>query len=303
MTTTPPLPKLLADFNRYFTSSNGVDVPARVSVPRDEWRALFAALSEQGDVVYQYQKSDGSWIDQYKSSYDYNVRHGAANVRVLYARPQAAQPSLSADQHFALREAHQKEASEAYFKARAFMLDTAANRRLFESGFNRGFDVASEAAQPARVVELTDSQVDRILSASIPGGSEARAWFETHERPKALENVRQVVRLMIAEYLAISTHPAAPTLSNGLTQAETDASASVAGLAPSQAGAVTELEDGRWYWVRYEGLGQTYEAPALFRADAKAFYSYEFSGVPARKVHVIGEALAAFEAKKAGGVS
>lgn len=47
------------------------------------------------------------------------------------------------------------------------------------------------------------------------------------------------------------------------------------------------FEDGRWYWVRYEGLGQTYEAPALYRDDAQAFYSYEFSGVPAREVIVL----------------
>lgn len=36
--------KLAAEFNRYFTSANGVDVPAKVSVSRDEWRALFTAI-------------------------------------------------------------------------------------------------------------------------------------------------------------------------------------------------------------------------------------------------------------------
>ena len=42
--------KLAAEFNRYFTSGNGVDVPERVSVSRDEWRQLHAALqSEQPD--------------------------------------------------------------------------------------------------------------------------------------------------------------------------------------------------------------------------------------------------------------
>ncbi len=39
--------KLAAEFNRYFTSMNGVDVPLRVSVPRDEWRVLFEALATQ----------------------------------------------------------------------------------------------------------------------------------------------------------------------------------------------------------------------------------------------------------------
>ena len=42
--------KLAAEFNRYFTSSNGVDVPAKVSVSRDEWRALFNAI-QQADVT------------------------------------------------------------------------------------------------------------------------------------------------------------------------------------------------------------------------------------------------------------
>lgn len=43
----PDVLKLAAEFNRRFTSSNGVDVPERVSVSRDEWRQLFAALSRQ----------------------------------------------------------------------------------------------------------------------------------------------------------------------------------------------------------------------------------------------------------------
>ncbi len=36
--------QLLADFNRYFTSSNNVDVPARISVPRDELRDVLARV-------------------------------------------------------------------------------------------------------------------------------------------------------------------------------------------------------------------------------------------------------------------
>jgi hypothetical protein len=38
--------KLAAEFNRYFTSGNGVDVPAKVSVSRDEWRALLTAIQQ-----------------------------------------------------------------------------------------------------------------------------------------------------------------------------------------------------------------------------------------------------------------
>ena len=39
--------KLAAEFDRYFTSFNGVDVPERVSVSRDEWRQLHAALQAE----------------------------------------------------------------------------------------------------------------------------------------------------------------------------------------------------------------------------------------------------------------
>jgi hypothetical protein len=43
-------------------------------------------------AIYQYQKGDGSWIDQEKQSYDYNVKHGHATVRVVYTTPQQRKP-------------------------------------------------------------------------------------------------------------------------------------------------------------------------------------------------------------------
>jgi hypothetical protein len=38
--------KLAAEFDKRFTSMNGIDVPERVSVPRDEWRALHDAIKQ-----------------------------------------------------------------------------------------------------------------------------------------------------------------------------------------------------------------------------------------------------------------
>lgn len=35
----------LKEFNRYFTSMNGVDVDGKITVSRDEWRALLEKLS------------------------------------------------------------------------------------------------------------------------------------------------------------------------------------------------------------------------------------------------------------------
>jgi hypothetical protein len=42
-------------------------------------------------AIYQYQPSNGSWIDQDKFSYDYNVRLNQATVRIVYTTPPAAQ--------------------------------------------------------------------------------------------------------------------------------------------------------------------------------------------------------------------
>lgn len=50
-----------------------------------------------------------------------------------------------------------------------------------------------------------------------------------------------------------------------------------------------ELEDGKWYLVRYEVLGTTYRAPALFKGNVGCFYSYEFTGIPARQLEVVRE--------------
>jgi hypothetical protein len=38
--------KVIADFNRYFTSANNIDVPARTTVQRDEWRSVLSCLQQ-----------------------------------------------------------------------------------------------------------------------------------------------------------------------------------------------------------------------------------------------------------------
>lgn len=50
-----------------------------------------------------------------------------------------------------------------------------------------------------------------------------------------------------------------------------------------------DLEDGKWYLVSYHTLGTVYRAPAMFKKDAAAFYSYEFSGIPARHLEIVRE--------------
>ena len=55
------------------------------------WLNQYKLIAEQAiaelesqEPIYQYQNPSGEWIDQAKESYDYNVRHGHTNLRVLY---------------------------------------------------------------------------------------------------------------------------------------------------------------------------------------------------------------------------
>lgn len=57
-----------------------------------------AAQEAAAEPIYQLRGSDGSWIDQAKHSYDYNMAQGhETNLRVVYATPVAAAPTLDAE--------------------------------------------------------------------------------------------------------------------------------------------------------------------------------------------------------------
>lgn len=49
------------------------------------------------------------------------------------------------------------------------------------------------------------------------------------------------------------------------------------------------FEDGAWYWVEKEGwIGDPPTiAPALYKAQSDAWYSFAFSGIPTREVKVL----------------
>lgn len=59
--------------------------------------------------------------------------------------------------------------------------------------------ISIEAEQAKPVPELTDEQVDKLLSIRVPGGSEIRDWFLPHDLPKGLENVRNIIRAIERE--------------------------------------------------------------------------------------------------------
>lgn len=48
-------------------------------------------------------------------------------------------------------------------------------------------------------------------------------------------------------------------------------------------------EDGAWYWVEREVWANEPKriAPAMYKADCDAWYSYEFSGIPTRQLKVL----------------
>ncbi len=53
-----------------------------------------AAQEAVAEPIYQLRKADGSWVDQAKHSYDYNMAQGhKADLRVVYAAPVTAAPA------------------------------------------------------------------------------------------------------------------------------------------------------------------------------------------------------------------
>jgi hypothetical protein len=68
------------------------------------------------------------------------------------------------EKEIAIKEGELAGAEEAYFSARP-QADCINNRRVFEAGFNRGWD----AVKPAFPEGLTDAQIDEIAE-SMPGG-------------------------------------------------------------------------------------------------------------------------------------
>ena len=52
-----------------------------------------------------------------------------------------------------------------------------------------------------------------------------------------------------------------------------------------------ELKDSHWYVVEYDVFGSApvLRAPAMYKKNCDAFYSYEFTGIPTRQLEVIRE--------------
>jgi hypothetical protein len=73
-------------------------------------------------------------------------------LRAALASTQQAEPAQAAvpptrEQEIAIKEGERIAASDRYFGARTYVLDTAANRRLFEAGFDAAWGVKLDKEQ------------------------------------------------------------------------------------------------------------------------------------------------------------
>lgn len=82
------------------------------------------------------------------------------------AHAQPAQGERTSEHHFAIREGHQIAAVDEYFAARP-QIDNNDRRKVYEAGFNRGFEAGAALLQStpdARPVgELTDEQIEQAV--------------------------------------------------------------------------------------------------------------------------------------------
>lgn len=87
--------KLAAEFDKRFISMNGIDVPERVSVPRDEWRALHDAIKQALEEPVQEPMAKITGVDEYGPMlgwYEHWVNFPVGTK--LYTTPPAAQQQL-----------------------------------------------------------------------------------------------------------------------------------------------------------------------------------------------------------------
>jgi hypothetical protein len=102
--------KLATEFNRYFLSMNNVDVSQKITVDRDEWRALFGAICatqvEQSEpVAWMYPNDLKHMLKNEASCTVYSVKvgspnHGTSDV-ALYTHPAPAAKPLSTESYTA----------------------------------------------------------------------------------------------------------------------------------------------------------------------------------------------------------
>lgn len=73
-----------------------------------------------------------------------------------------------------------------------------AVERIMDARLGVAIELASGSTVDSSPAEASDDEmIDSLLKTQIPGGSQAKDWFLPHDNPRALANVRDVVRRMI----------------------------------------------------------------------------------------------------------
>jgi hypothetical protein len=135
---------------------------------------------------------------------------------------------------------------------------------------------AALEAQKAETGHMTPDQVRDGIADFIETNSPHREWWT----PDVVALVRSIeIRHQAQKGERESTDSMGMPLSCGKPLCDLAQKAA----APELVGLVG-LTDEQWYWVSYEGLGRTYHAPAMYKANVDCFYSYEFGGIPSRNV-------------------
>lgn len=100
-----PEPQWVADLRQELMMAK---MTHNFTLSRDEVMYLLATPSpgKAPEPIYQYQKADGSWIDQTEQSYRYNQQHAADKTRIVYASPGKAEAEDAARYRFLMSTAY-----------------------------------------------------------------------------------------------------------------------------------------------------------------------------------------------------
>lgn len=203
------LNKLAAEFNRYFTSSNGVDVPAKVSVSRDEWRALFTAIqqaeaqqpatTEPAGYLYDFKYDDEIVRDWFTQNIDEIQFRPATclNIRPLYAHPAPGVPEF-----YRIAKRKLDELQEQGFAITGYAIQRGPVRGFIDgSGFVGWWQGEPDPGAPDGCMLVKTDDMVRLASLIGPAPFEQDGKTYTFNVPNPDENLRLIgatVRAMLA---------------------------------------------------------------------------------------------------------
>ena len=154
---------------------------------------------------------------------------------------------------------------------KAQALQAAQAAQVGQAGQTQASRVPSDA-QASSGHALTDHQVDRLLRTSIPGGSHALDWFLPYANDKGLANIRDVVRLMLAEHAKHAGHgkhsAAAATASanSGDFDITEDSEDALLGIIAKIRNTAATLAPGMAHAEMLQAVGGPSEVPAYIEA-------------------------------------